>query len=57
MLHRWLARNLERDADGPTVIWMVKDLAVELSGQWGVEVSPGAVDHTIWFHEPGRSTA
>ena len=55
MIHRWLTRALEHDFDNRTALAMVKALAAELGREWKVEVSPRAVDHTIWFHESGRA--
>ena len=55
MIHRWLNDALGRDVDGGTALAMIKDLAAELGRKWQVEVSPRAVDHTIWFHQSGRA--
>ena len=54
MIHRWLGEALGRQVDNKTALGMIKELADELGREWGVEVSPRAVDHTIWFHESGR---
>ena len=55
MIHRWLDEALGRQVDNKTALEMIKNLAAELSHTWDVEVSPRAVDHTIWFHESGRA--
>jgi hypothetical protein len=55
MIRRWLTGVLEREVDGSTALALVKELTSELGRRWGVEVSPRAVDHTIWFHESERS--
>jgi hypothetical protein len=55
MIYRWLNDALGRDFDGGTALVMIKDLAAELGREWQVEVSPRAVDHTIWFHQSGRA--
>lgn len=55
MIHRWLADALGHQVDGSTALAMVKSLASELEHRWGVEVSPRAVDHTIWFHQSERA--
>lgn len=54
MIHRWLNEALGRQVDNMTALEMIKELAAELGREWDVEVSPRAVDHTIWFHESGR---
>jgi hypothetical protein len=54
MIHRWLAEALDRNVDAQTALAMVKDLASELEHRWEVEVSPRAVDHTIWLHQSER---
>jgi hypothetical protein len=55
MIHRWLAHALDQEVDGATALRLVKELASELGLNWGVSVSPRAVDHTIWFHQSERS--
>lgn len=55
MIHRWLDEALSRQVDNRTALEMIKELASELGCRWDVEVSPRAVDHTIWFHESGRA--
>ena len=55
MIHRWLDEALGREVDNKTALEMITELAAELGREWDVEVSPRAVDHTIWFHESGRA--
>jgi hypothetical protein len=55
MIHRWLERAIGREVNAKTALSMVKGLAAELERRWTMEVSPRAVDHTIWFHESGRA--
>ena len=55
MIHRWLGEALGHQVDNKTALDMIKELADELGREWGAEVSPRAVDHTIWFHESGRA--
>ena len=55
MIHRWLDGALGRQVDNRTALEMIRELADELGREWDVEVSPRAVDHTIWFHASGRA--
>ena len=57
MILGWLADTLGQRFTWHHALGLIAALTDELSHRWGVRIAQRGVDHTIWRHQSGRSSA